>query len=367
MSELQINAGEILIDSGMVVYWEPRGLFNYSTWDGYIYITDQRVIFQPIVSGIFTLEFPVSELIEFWTSKHFFIPAVTICNKNAETFRFSGFKTKKLVDWLEQQGVPKSGKRKAKKRGTNTSGKKGSAVLSKLGNAAGVLFILWMVMGGIPTGWLYDLGVGAGTEQGQKPGPGVQTIESKEEAREFFYEEDPVPATVAGTVFVRCPLMRLRDTSAEGDYQNWNSISRTRHNFRIDGYQELDYPITPVQKVLTFLLAGASYNSYYLVQLDDGSYLCVFFDDYLMLQKVLGGEVELPVGYVRGSTRTEYVMLYEMAKDYDVDFTLVLDMYRDGKGFWLLDKGLRLMFAVVIVVCIESMLDKRKEKMQDRR
>ena len=227
---------------------------------------------------------------------------------------------------------------------------KKATVLSKIKSVTGVLFILWMVMGGIPTGWLYDLGVGTGTEQGQKPGPGVQTIESKEEARAFFFEENPVPATVEGTVFVRCPLMRLRDTSAEGTYQNWNSISRTRRSFEIDEYQELDYPITPFQTALTFLLSGASYNSYYLVQLEDGSYLCVFFDDYLMLQKVLGGEVELPVGYVRGSTRYEYKMLYEMAENYDVDFTLVLDMYRDGKGPWLLDKGLRLGVAILLLV-----------------
>ena len=234
-------------------------------------------------------------------------------------------------------------------------------------NVAGVLFIFWVVLGGIPTGWLYDLGVGTGTEQGQWPAPGVQTIESQEEAFAYFFEENPVPATVAGTFFVRCPLMRLRDTSAEGTHQNWNRISRTIHTFEVDEYQKLDYPITTFETVLTFLFSGASYNSYYLVQLEDGSYLCVFFDDYLMLQKVLGGEVELPVGYVRGSTREECQMLYEMAENYDVDFTVVLDMYRNGKGPWFLDKGLRLIFAIAIVVCVEKILDKWKEKIKPRR
>ncbi len=244
------------------------------------------------------------------------------------------------------------------------SRKNKTSILPRIMNIVGVLFILWMVMGGVPTGWLYDLGVGTGTEQGQKPGSGVQTIESKEEARKFFFEEDPVPATVEGTVFVRCPLIRLRDTGAKGTYQNWNRISHSIHHSKVTEYRKLDYPITPAQKAFTFLFAGASYNSYYLVQLEDGSYLCVFFDDYLMLQKVLSGEVELPVGYVRGSTRSEYNMLYEMAKDYDVDHTLVLDMYRDGKGPLLLDKGLRLLFAITIVVSVEIVLDKRKEKMQ---
>ena len=368
MASLQLNTNEEMIDRWLVMYWEPDGLFNYSNWDGHIYVTNQRVFFDPLIFGLFTLELPLSELTRFWTSKIFCVPAVTIQNKDGETFQFSGFKTKKLVERLEQLGIPRLTQEKGRKRkGQDMSRKKKTPMLSRIMNVVGVVFILWMVMGGVPTGWLYDLGVETGTEQGQKPGPGVQTIESREEAREFFFEENPVPATIEGTVFVRCPLMRLRDTDAKGTYQNWNSISRTKRSFRINEYQKLDYPINPVQTVLRFLLSGASYNSYYLVQLEDGSYLCVFFDDYLMLQKVLGGEVELPVGYVRGSTRSEYPMLYEMAKDYDVDPTLVLDMYRDGKGPWLLDKGLRLLFAITIVVSVEIVLGKWKKKMQTRK
>ena len=107
MANLQLNRGETLIGSGMVVYWEPYGLFNYSTWSGYIYVTNHRVLFHPLISSLFTLELPLAGLNRFWTSKHFFVPAVTICDKNAETFRFSGFKTKKLVSWLQQLGIPK--------------------------------------------------------------------------------------------------------------------------------------------------------------------------------------------------------------------------------------------------------------------
>ena len=155
----------------------------------------------------------------------------------------------------------------------------------------------------------------------------MRTIESKEDARELFFEEDPVPTTVTGATFVRCPLMRLRDSAEEGIHTGWNHISRTKRSVEIDEYYKLDYPITPFQRVITFFSAEASYNPYYLVQLEDNSYLCVFFDDYLMLQRVLGGEVELPTGYVRGSTGEEYSMLYKMAEDYNVDPTLVLDMY----------------------------------------
>ena len=108
MAKLQLNPGEALIGSGMVVYWEPYGLFNYSTWSGYIYVTSQRVLFQPLISSLFTLELPLSELTGFWTTRHFFIvPVVRLRNKNAETFKFSGFKTKKLVGWLQQMGIPK--------------------------------------------------------------------------------------------------------------------------------------------------------------------------------------------------------------------------------------------------------------------
>ena len=228
----------------------------------------------------------------------------------------------------------------------------------------GVLFTFWMVMGAFPTGWLYDLGVGTGVEQGQKPSSNVQTIESKEEARELFFEEDPVPATVTGTTFVRCPLMRLRDSTEEGIHTGWNHISRTKRSVEIAEYYKLDYPITPLQRVITFFSAEASYNPYYLVQLEDNSYLCVFFDDYLMLQRVLGGEVELPTGYVRGSTGEEYSMLYKMAEDYNVDPTLVLDMYRDGKGAWMLDKGLRLVLAIAIVVCVVAVSGKLKKKIK---
>lgn len=109
-------------------------------------------------------------------------------------------------------------------------------------NIIGVLFTFWMVMGAFPTGWLYDLGVGTGVEQGQKPSSNVRTIESKEDARELFFEEDPVPATVTGATFVRCPLMRLRDSAEEGIHTGWNHISRTKRSVEIDEYYKLDYP-----------------------------------------------------------------------------------------------------------------------------
>ena len=40
--------------------------------------------------------------------------------------------------------------------------------LSILKIVCGIAFGFWLMMGA-PTGWIYDLGVGTGTEQGQMP------------------------------------------------------------------------------------------------------------------------------------------------------------------------------------------------------
>ena len=107
MASLQLNENEKIIDKLLVVYLEPYGLFNYSNWDGHIYLTNQKIFFAPLMFDLFTLELPLSELTRFWTSKIFFVPAVTVQNKDGETFQFSGFKTKKMVVWLQQIGIPK--------------------------------------------------------------------------------------------------------------------------------------------------------------------------------------------------------------------------------------------------------------------
>ena len=75
-----------------------------------------------------------------------------------------------------------------------------------------------------PTGWIYDLGVGTGTEQGQKPGEGVMTIGSREEVEAFF--SDQVPATISGGKLVACPLVRLRDVEEAGTHYTGRRGSR---------------------------------------------------------------------------------------------------------------------------------------------
>ena len=106
---------------------------------------------------------------------------------------------------------------------------------------------------------------------------------------------------------------------------------------------------------------SASYNQYYLVQLEDGSYICAFFDDYLMLSK----GAELPVGRVRYSTAEERNMLSMMAEDYEVDKLFVLDMYREGKAPWLLDKPMRLIAAIAVAVLGMTVAERVKKKRKD--
>ena len=90
-------------------------------------------------------------------------------------------------------------------------------------------------------------------------------------------------------------------------------------------------------------LAGGFYNRYYLMELEDSSYLCIYFDDYLTLT----GAEEYPTGYIRYTSTEERRMLNQMSEDYDVDSVYVLDMYQHGKVNWMLDVTLRL--AVLLV------------------
>ena len=97
------------------------------------------------------------------------------------------------------------------------------------------------------------------------------------------------------------------------------------------------YPTGPVRNFLLHTLASGYYNRYYLAPLEDGTYVCVYFDDYLMLRT---GE-ELPTGYIRDTTTEEKTMLRQIVEDYEVDPVYVLDMYRHGKVNQILDLAIR--------------------------
>ena len=227
----------------------------------------------------------------------------------------------------------------------------------------GILYFIWMVMGGFPTGLLYDLTVGTGTEQGQWPDESVAVVESREEIETYLKEEKPV--TVIGDTFVPCPLLRLRDRSEVGEH--YTDVA-TKYTTTTEEYQFLPFPLTPLHKALHLLNGSASYNIYYLIKLQDGSYLCIYFDDYLMLQTLFREKLQLPTGYIRYSNSYERVMLSSMyyEEGFDVNDLFVLDMYRSGKVNWVADKLLRFGLASVFAVGFLCLKDWMKKKWINR-
>lgn len=59
--------------------------------------------------------------------------------------------------------------------------------------ACGIVFGFWLMMAA-PTGWIYDLWVGTGTEQGQMPNQSVSVLSTQEDVEDFFFQT--TPATV---------------------------------------------------------------------------------------------------------------------------------------------------------------------------
>ena len=224
-----------------------------------------------------------------------------------------------------------------------------AAVLRNIICTALVLLVLLAA----PTGWLYDLRAGEGTGQGQRPGPDVQRLRRQADIETCFLNS--TPATVDGGELVVCPLARLRDGAQEGVHTHHNS--GVKRSVSVSEYIYADYPLPPFQRFIQGF-AGGYYNRYYLAELEDGSWLCVYFDDYLAWM----GAYTYPTGYVRYTTTEERRMLTRMAGDYEVDPVYVLDMYQHGKVNWMLDVLLRLAVwaaAAVIVLGIKKAVSKR--------
>ena len=203
-----------------------------------------------------------------------------------------------------------------------------------------------LVVLALPTGWLYDLWAGTGTEQGQESGAGVELIRRQEDIEAFFLSQAPV--TVPGGELRACLLARLRDVGQEGTHYHHNG--GTKRSVYVSEYITADYPLSAWEYALQRVAAGGFYNRYYLMELGDNSWLCVYFDDYLALI----GTDTYPTGYVRYTTTEERRMLKQMAEDYDVDPVYVLDMYRHGKVNWMVDIGLRLAVVLAAYVGVVS-------------
>ena len=213
------------------------------------------------------------------------------------------------------------------------------AVLRNTICAALVLLVLLAA----PTGWLYDLRAGEGTGQGQRPGSDVQRLRRQADIETCFLNS--TPATVDGGELAACPLARLRDVGQAGVHTHHNS--GVKRSVSVSEYIYADYPLPPFQRFVQGLVGGY-YNRYYLAELEDGSWLCVYFDDYLAWT----GADTYPTGYVRYTTTEERRMLNRMAEDYDVNPAYVLDMYQHGKVNWMLDVLLRLAVCVAAAVIV---------------
>ena len=213
------------------------------------------------------------------------------------------------------------------------------AILRNIICAALVLLVLLAA----PTGWLYDLRDGEGTGQGQRPSADVQRLRRQEDIETCFLNS--TPATVDGGELAACPLARLRDVGQAGVHTHHNS--GVKRSVSVSEYIYADYPLPPFQRFVQGLVGGY-YNRYYLAELEDGSWLCVYFDDYLAWT----GADTYPTGYVRYTTTEERRMLNRMAGDYEVDPVYVLDMYQHGKVNWMLDVLLRLAVCVAAAVIV---------------
>ena len=214
-----------------------------------------------------------------------------------------------------------------------------AAVLRNTICAALVLLVLLAA----PTGWLYDLRAGEGTGQGQRPSADVQRLRRQEDIETCFLNS--TPATVDGGELAACPLARLRDAEQAGVHTHYNS--GVKRSVSVSEYIYADYPFPPFQRFIQGFVGGY-YNRYYLAELEDGSWLCVYFDDYLAWT----GADTYPTGYVRYTTTEERRMLNRMAGDYEVDPVYVLDMYQHGKVNWMLDVLLRLAVCVAAAVIV---------------
>lgn len=210
--------------------------------------------------------------------------------------------------------------------------------------------VFWLILGMLPTGWIYDLGAGTGTGQGQMPDTSVQLVRQSEEVLDFFLEG--TPATVEKRGLILCPLLRLRDAGYAGEHK-----SARRRTIVATEYVSMAYPIDPLNRVKRYLISGL-YNGYYLAPLEDGSWVCVYFDDYLMLAP---GE-QLPAGRLRTATTEEKMMLHTMAQDYAVEPVYVLDLYRQGKVNWMLDLLLRFVVFALLALAYWLVLQRFRNR-----
>ena len=107
------------------------------------------------------------------------------------------------------------------------------------------------------------------------------------------------------------------------------------------------------EKIFQKIISSGTYNRYYLIELTDGYWICVYFDDYLAL---IGAD-NYPTGYIRYTTTAERNMLNKMSQYYNVDTVYMLDMYQYGKVNGIFDIVLRFIIFVIVLTLVLTVQD----------
>ena len=139
-----------------------------------------------------------------------------------------------------------------------------------------------LVVFALPTSWVYDLGLKAGTEQGQRPGAEVRTLRTDSDVSAFIQAGEP--ATVSPEGLIPCPLARLRDSEQSNRRIHYSSGRRSSRTFQgFDDYRVLPRDPGALDRLWQLLWGGTYNNGYFLKPLEDGTYLCIYLDDCAFL------------------------------------------------------------------------------------
>ena len=185
MAKLNLNPGEMMIGSGQMSIYKMWGLTK-KPFQGNIFVTNQRVCFKVRMNPRLEMDLSVAEIKGFSVGKIALFTAVTIHSKSGEEYPLTGFPAKKLQDWLRQAGIQEidAGGRAHMKH----------PIHIVIRNIVCAALALWVLLAA-PTGWLYDLWAGTGTEQGQWPSEDVRRLQRQEDIETFFLNS--TPATIS--------------------------------------------------------------------------------------------------------------------------------------------------------------------------
>ena len=374
MAKFQLLPGETLIGEGHMTY--RHEYLNYTgksdslapaihrtTESTKVYVTNRRVFCAHFPAGMEYFQWPLEELRGYQRGSVLKVPAVTILTKDGGQFEFCCVQAKQLAQWLRQAGLPEVDIDSIVPPMTREE-----KVRRLPGRIAFYLLAILSILAvfALPTSWVYDLGLKAGTEQGQRPGAQVQAVQTREDIHTLILAN--APATVSPEGLIPCPLARLRDSEQSNRRIHYSSGRRSSRTFQgFDDYRVLPRDPGALDR-LWQLLWGGTYNSgYYLKPLEDGTYLCVYLDDCAFL---FGEPEELYTGRLRSVDAPEEArMLHAMeAEGYDVDTMFILDMYRHGKVNQFADIAMRagIWFAGAFIAALihVSITDRKKQPAQ---